>query len=305
MSIHAHPDDQDFTVAGTLAKWARAGCEIVSVIVTSGDAGSNDPSKDAAYKPELARASRGGAASRQQRSRDQADGLSPIPRRRGCALDRAAPGAHATDPPAQARGCGHRRSFGAGSTEMSMSITPITGRLSEAAIYAVFPSAGSRMIFADLLDEGLPPHDVKRLYIHGNDKPDTWVDITGTMEIKIEALKKHFSQGDTHDSEQMLRDWAAGRGQTQGHALCGVLSRDDLAGRRGSARESERSSRLRRAPRCARWPDAAPRHRLQFLWRRVLETIALKFHVRLVGAVAHGPHPARDLVFRHLRRNPE
>src|SRR5687768_11333541 len=25
MSIHAHPDDQEFTVAGTLATWARAG----------------------------------------------------------------------------------------------------------------------------------------------------------------------------------------------------------------------------------------------------------------------------------------
>ena len=41
MSIHAHPDDQEFTVAGTLAKWARAGCKITSVVITSGDAGSN------------------------------------------------------------------------------------------------------------------------------------------------------------------------------------------------------------------------------------------------------------------------
>src|SRR5512135_1439494 len=55
MSIHAHPDDQEFTVAGTLAKWARAGCDIVSVIITSGEAGSNDPSKGAGYKPDLAR----------------------------------------------------------------------------------------------------------------------------------------------------------------------------------------------------------------------------------------------------------
>ena len=55
MSIHAHPDDQDFSVAGTIAKWASAGCEIISVILTSGDAGSNDPSKDGSYKPELAR----------------------------------------------------------------------------------------------------------------------------------------------------------------------------------------------------------------------------------------------------------
>ncbi len=30
MSIHAHPDDQEFTIGGTLAKWARAGCEIIS-----------------------------------------------------------------------------------------------------------------------------------------------------------------------------------------------------------------------------------------------------------------------------------
>ena len=42
MSIHAHPDDQEFTVGGTLAKWARAGSEIVTVCLTSGEAGSNE-----------------------------------------------------------------------------------------------------------------------------------------------------------------------------------------------------------------------------------------------------------------------
>src|SRR5258705_3556149 len=42
MSIHAHPDDQEFTVGGTLAKWARAGSEIVTVCITSGGAGSNE-----------------------------------------------------------------------------------------------------------------------------------------------------------------------------------------------------------------------------------------------------------------------
>src|SRR5512138_1707351 len=55
MSIHAHPDDQDFTVSGTLAKWAKAGCEIVSVMITSGDSGSNDVARNMDYKPELAR----------------------------------------------------------------------------------------------------------------------------------------------------------------------------------------------------------------------------------------------------------
>src|SRR5712671_7955275 len=41
LSIHAHPDDQEFTVAGTLAKWARAGSEILTVCLTRGEAGSN------------------------------------------------------------------------------------------------------------------------------------------------------------------------------------------------------------------------------------------------------------------------
>ena len=34
MSIHTHPDDQEFMVAGTLAKWAKAGCEVVSAPVS-------------------------------------------------------------------------------------------------------------------------------------------------------------------------------------------------------------------------------------------------------------------------------
>ena len=42
LSIHAHPDDQEFTVGGTLAKWARAGSHVVTVCITSGGAGSNE-----------------------------------------------------------------------------------------------------------------------------------------------------------------------------------------------------------------------------------------------------------------------
>jgi LmbE family N-acetylglucosaminyl deacetylase len=41
MSIHAHPDAQEFTVGGTLAKWAQAGSTIVTVCITRGTGGSN------------------------------------------------------------------------------------------------------------------------------------------------------------------------------------------------------------------------------------------------------------------------
>src|SRR5215470_8168704 len=42
LSVHAHPDDQEFSVGGTLAKWARAGSVIATVCVSSGQAGSNE-----------------------------------------------------------------------------------------------------------------------------------------------------------------------------------------------------------------------------------------------------------------------
>ena len=215
MSIHAHPDDQDFTVAGTLAKWARAGCAIVSVIVTSGDAGSNDPSKDATYKANL--------ASLREAEQEAANGVLGITktvflrypdgelvpsiqlRRELTRLIRQyKPEAVVTgDPSATFYGNEYVNH-------------PDHRAASEAALYATFPSAGTRMIFPDLLDQGLLPHDVKRLYIHGNDKPDTWVDISDTVETKIQALKKHFSQKDTHESDQMLRDWGEEEGKEKG-----------------------------------------------------------------------------------------
>ena len=41
--IAAHPDDIEFVVAGTVAKWARAGSEVRYVLATSGDAGTHQP----------------------------------------------------------------------------------------------------------------------------------------------------------------------------------------------------------------------------------------------------------------------
>ena len=43
MAIVAHPDDIEFGSAGTLARWANAGCRNCYVLLTSGDVGINDP----------------------------------------------------------------------------------------------------------------------------------------------------------------------------------------------------------------------------------------------------------------------
>lgn len=215
MSIHAHPDDQDFTVAGTLAKWARHGCQIVSVIVTSGDAGSNDPAKEAAYKPRLAALREG-----EQSAANQVLGVketvflhypdgevvASIALRKDLTrlIRRYKPEVVVTgDPTAWFYGSDYINH-------------PDHRAAAEAAAYAVFPSAGTRMIFTELLEEGLQPHDVKRLYVHGNEKPDTWIDISETIEVKIEALKKHLSQKDTHEVDARMREWAEEEGKGKG-----------------------------------------------------------------------------------------
>jgi len=42
--INAHPDDVDFSAAGTIALWTDAGIEVTYCIVTDGDAGGHDES---------------------------------------------------------------------------------------------------------------------------------------------------------------------------------------------------------------------------------------------------------------------
>jgi LmbE family N-acetylglucosaminyl deacetylase len=215
MSILAHPDDQDFTVSGTLARWAKAGADIVSVIITSGDAGSNDPGRGPEYKAHL-------ASVREQEQRlanailgvretlflRYPDGelVASLELRRDLTrlIRKYKPEVVVTgDPTAWFYGSDYINH-------------PDHRAAAEAALYAVFPSAGTRMIFTELLDKGLPPHNVKRLYMHGAENPDTWVDITATIDLKIQALKKHVSQIETQDSEKMIRDWAEEEGKPKG-----------------------------------------------------------------------------------------
>ena len=207
MSIHAHPDDQEFSVAGTLAKWAQAGCEIISVIITSGDSGSNDPSKDGSYKPILA----------ELREKEQLAANDLLGVKETVFL-------HYPDGELEATLelrkeltrlvrwfkpdtvlTGNPEAWFYGDEYLNH---PDHRAAAQAACEAVFPSAGSRLMFADLLPAGYEPHEVKRLYVHGTDKSNTWVDITETMDLKIQALQQHVSQLNPDEVGKWMREWA-------------------------------------------------------------------------------------------------
>ena len=53
MAIVAHPDDIEFTCAGTLARWAQAGARISFCLCTSGDVGIDEPGTTHAKATEI------------------------------------------------------------------------------------------------------------------------------------------------------------------------------------------------------------------------------------------------------------
>ena len=86
----------------------------------------------------------------------------------------------------------------------------------DAALDATFPSAGTRLIFPELLAEGLEPHEVRQVYIHGAERADTYVDIAGTMDQKLAALREHRSQMGEWDPKDFLVEWAREQGLRAG-----------------------------------------------------------------------------------------
>jgi Uncharacterized proteins, LmbE homologs len=215
MSIQAHPDDQDFSIAGTLAKWAKAGCEVICVVITSGDSGSNDVTKGVDYKAELARlreteqlAANKTLGIKQTVFLHYPDGeLEP-----SLALRKDLTRVIRQYKPDVVLS-GNPEAWFYGNEYVNH---PDHRAAAQAACEAVFPSAGTRLIFTDLLEAGYEPHNVKRLYVHGSEKSDTWIDISETIDIKIEALKKHVSQVEANEVEKWMRDWAKDEGKEKG-----------------------------------------------------------------------------------------
>lgn len=215
--INAHPDDQEFTVGGTLAKWVRDGAYVVTVVITSGDAGSNQHTEQTMTKTKLAE-------------------LREVEQRNACAVLGVQEtvflryGDGTLTPSIDLRRdltriirkfkpdvvvCGDPTVRFYGSNYMNH---PDHRAAADAACDAVFPSAGTRFIFPELLVEGLEPHEVHRVFMHGAEKSDTWVDISDTLAIKCEALKAHKTQLHDWDPMERMKEWAADEGKEKGLA---------------------------------------------------------------------------------------
>jgi LmbE family N-acetylglucosaminyl deacetylase len=74
----------------------------------------------------------------------------------------------------------------------------------KAALEAVFPCAEMELLWPEA---GLP-HKVHAVYVSSTVTPDTWVDVTETIETKIAALSAHRSQLGDRDIAPRILGWA-------------------------------------------------------------------------------------------------
>ena len=213
LCIAAHPDDIEFTVAGTVARWTREGRSVVFCLATTGGAGTNEYTPDGeglipTREGELHEAARILGVKDVVLLGYQDGVVEPtlgLRRDLTRVIRRVRPDVVV---------CGDPTVRYYGNEYMNH---PDHRAVASAALDAVFPSAETRGIFAELLTEGLMPHKVKEVFISGADPADTWIDIVDTLETKVASLKAHASQvGKGEWVDGLLREWAERDGKRAG-----------------------------------------------------------------------------------------
>jgi LmbE family N-acetylglucosaminyl deacetylase len=204
LAIVAHPDDVDFSAAGTIAGWTDAGIEVVYCLVTDGDAGGYDESVDRAEIAPMRRAEQTAAAKQvgvsDLRWLGYPDGRveASLGLRRDLArvIRQVRPDRVLCPSPErnyQRMGVSH----------------PDHRAVGSAALDAVYPDARNPFAFPELLrDEGLAAWKVQEVWLPAGPALNHYVDVTDTFDRKIAALRAHQSQtGHMADLANFLREW--------------------------------------------------------------------------------------------------
>jgi LmbE family N-acetylglucosaminyl deacetylase len=207
--IFAHPDDAEFLCGGTVAGWTRDGTEVHYVCATDGSAGWNGP--------DLTRAEIAEIREREMREAAHVLGVDDVVflRRRDGSLEpnlelrkavtrevrRVRPDVLVTFDPS-VRWVGRRYIN-----------HPDHRAIGEAVLAVVACDAPTRPQFPELVDEGLEPYTVPRLWLAANGHDvDTKIDIGDTIDVKIKALRAHRSQMENmgeNDIDGRMREWAS------------------------------------------------------------------------------------------------
>ena len=201
--IMAHPDDPDFSCAGSAIQMARQGIEVTYMILTNGDKGNHNPLVTRGQLILMRKVEQRKAAAlcgvKDVLFMDEEDGfLRPTPeiRKRVCReIRRIRPQLVITNSP-------DRYVSGRGYINH-----PDHRNAGLVALEAIFPAADNPMFYPDLTNDGYPPHKISQLYISHAEESGVEVDITDDMDLKIRAILCHESQfADLKATEKGMRE---------------------------------------------------------------------------------------------------
>jgi len=212
MTIFAHPDDMEFSCGATVAKWARAGCEITTVLCTSGNVGTHDVKYTeytlaAVREVEQQNACEVLGVKRIEFLRhDDSRLVADLTLRRELVhlIRKYKP---------EVVFCGDPNLVFWGNNRINH---PDHRAAALAALDAIFPCASMELLWP----EDGPVHEVHGVYVRAFENLDTWIDVSDTIELKIKALREHHSQlDDRSDLEDMIRRRHAEVGKEKGLAF--------------------------------------------------------------------------------------
>jgi LmbE family N-acetylglucosaminyl deacetylase len=220
MVVAGHPDDADFGPAGTAARWIDEGSTGWLVCCTSGDAGGEDPHADPLELAAL--------REREQRAAAEIIGYA------GVTFLHLPDGALVNDLVLREHLVREIRTF---RPDAVLATDPTVvfyrdGGINHtdhreagiAAVDAVYPASRNPMAFPALARNGLEAHRVRRLYLFWPNEPNVRVDITTTLDRKIDALKAHSSQiREPEKLAERIRAWAAEEGEPVGVSAAEAL----------------------------------------------------------------------------------
>ncbi len=203
--VTAHPDDVDFGVSGSVARWSDDGAEVAYCIVTDGEAGGSDDSIPRVEMARIRRAEQTAAAKvvgvTDLTFLGYPDGRleSTIELRRD--ITRVIRQFRPNRVVSQSPDRNYRRMYASHPDHLAVG---------DSTLAAVYPDARNPFAHPDLLTAGLEPWTVPEVLIMTAADPEVFVDITGTIERKLNALHCHVSQMTDPDGlDVLVRDWGA------------------------------------------------------------------------------------------------
>jgi len=220
--VAAHPDDADFAISGSVARLTREGNTVHYLVLTSGDAGTEDTSIS---REELAalREAEQDAAGRVLGLSSTAYLRLPDGELEPSLAVRKEVVRHIRRVRADVVLCQDPRML---VSDDSVYVNhPDHRAAGQVAIDAAFPGAGNPGAYRDLTAAGFPSYKVTEiwLYMTNADRVNYWMDISQTFDQKMQALVEHESQIGpsvrTGEFRAMMEDWSrqsAERGKIEG-----------------------------------------------------------------------------------------